>query len=127
MSVLLPAPFSPTRACTSPGCRSKATSSTATTPPNRLVTPSSLKTGDTSVAATPPARVSSGSLKWPLLPIQPWRGPDKTSQLLVSFLPSVLCTLRLIFLHLHRAAHGLSYLPQRSQVTSGVSLDHEVP
>src|SRR5829696_2542510 len=122
MSVLLPAPFSPTRACTSPGCRSKATSSTATTPPNRLVTPSSLKTGDTSVAGSPPALSSGLSF-----PIQPRRGPDKTSQLLVSFLPSVLCTLRLIFLHLHRAAHGLSYLPQRSQVTSGVSLDHEVP
>src|SRR6185436_16495281 len=41
MSVDLPAPFSPSRACTSPWRRSKSTRSFATSAPKRLVTPSS--------------------------------------------------------------------------------------
>src|SRR5471030_2495279 len=38
-SVLLPAPFSPSSACTSPTAASKSTRSLATTPGNRLVIP----------------------------------------------------------------------------------------
>src|SRR3954452_4950697 len=41
MSVDFPAPFSPSRACTSPRRRSKSTWSLATSEPKRLVTPSS--------------------------------------------------------------------------------------
>src|SRR5436189_6112009 len=40
-SVLLPAPFSPSRACTSPAAASKSTPSFATTPGNRFVIPRS--------------------------------------------------------------------------------------
>ena len=39
MSVLLPAPFSPKSACTSPARTSKSTSSLATTPGNLFVMP----------------------------------------------------------------------------------------
>src|SRR4051812_35297066 len=39
ISVDLPAPFSPQRAWTSPACRSKLTSRSATTPGKRLVSP----------------------------------------------------------------------------------------
>src|SRR6186997_2126087 len=45
MSVDLPAPFSPTSACTWPGCRSMDTSSRARTPPKRLLMPSTSRTG----------------------------------------------------------------------------------
>ena len=38
-SVLLPAPFSPSSACTSPTAASKSTPSLATTPGNRFVIP----------------------------------------------------------------------------------------
>src|SRR5437016_13823733 len=41
MSVVLPAPFGPMRACTSPRTTSSVTSSVATTPPKRLETPRS--------------------------------------------------------------------------------------
>src|SRR5437660_2573862 len=41
MSVVLPAPFGPMRACTSPRTTSSVTSSVATTPPKRLDTPRS--------------------------------------------------------------------------------------
>src|SRR5438105_10227465 len=41
MSVVLPAPFGPISACTSPRTTSSVTSSVATTPPNRLETPRS--------------------------------------------------------------------------------------
>src|SRR5919205_4228266 len=41
-SVLLPAPFSPSSACTSPSAASKSTPSLATTPGNRFVMPRSL-------------------------------------------------------------------------------------
>src|ERR1051325_361604 len=40
-SVDLPAPFSPSRACTSPSAASKCTPSFATTPGNRFVIPTS--------------------------------------------------------------------------------------
>src|SRR5262249_57624606 len=40
-SVVLPAPFSPSSACTSPAAASKSTRSFATTPGNRFVTPRS--------------------------------------------------------------------------------------
>src|SRR5829696_10066975 len=49
MSVDLPAPFSPSRACTSPRRRSKSTRSFATTAPNRLVTPRSSRAGRVSL------------------------------------------------------------------------------
>ena len=39
ISVVLPAPFSPSRACISPGADVRSTWSLATTPGNRLVTP----------------------------------------------------------------------------------------
>src|SRR5256714_13256859 len=41
ISVVLPAPFGPISACTSPRVTSKVTSSVATTPPKRLLTPRS--------------------------------------------------------------------------------------
>src|SRR5258707_9287121 len=41
MSVVLPAPFGPISACTSPRTTSSVTSSVATTPPKRLETPRS--------------------------------------------------------------------------------------
>src|SRR5579885_2396446 len=45
MRVLLPAPFSPTTACSSPSAMSKETSSRATTPGKRLVTCSMAMSG----------------------------------------------------------------------------------
>src|SRR2546421_5739932 len=48
MSVVLPAPFGPISACTSPRVTSRVTSSVATTPPKRLLTPRS-----SSMAAPP--------------------------------------------------------------------------
>src|SRR4051794_4672989 len=51
ISVDLPAPFSPSKACTSPRRRSKSTWSFARTPGKRLVIPRSSRTG-VSVAAT---------------------------------------------------------------------------
>src|SRR5262245_62040567 len=45
MSVDFPAPFSPRRACTSPGASSKSTSSFARTPGNRFVIPRSSRSG----------------------------------------------------------------------------------
>src|SRR3954451_5190752 len=44
-SVDLPAPLSPTRATTSPGCTARSTSVSAWTAPNRLETPRSSSTG----------------------------------------------------------------------------------
>src|SRR6185312_2276553 len=44
-SVLLPAPFSPSRACTSPAWISRSTSALATTPGKRFVTPRSVTAG----------------------------------------------------------------------------------
>src|SRR5258707_12906403 len=43
--VLLPAPFSPSSACTSPAWISRSTSAFATTPGKRLVTPRSVTAG----------------------------------------------------------------------------------
>src|SRR3954451_22919848 len=43
--VLLPAPFSPSRACTSPTWISRSTSALATTPGKRFVTPRSVTAG----------------------------------------------------------------------------------
>src|SRR5437773_1946267 len=55
-SVLLPAPFSPSRACTSPTAASKSTASFATTPGNRFVMPRSRTAGAT--ACVTPAPIS---------------------------------------------------------------------
>src|SRR6185437_10098711 len=44
-SVLLPAPFSPSSACTSPAAASKSTPSFATTPGNRFVSPRTATAG----------------------------------------------------------------------------------
>src|SRR5688572_5744294 len=50
-----PAPFSPTRACTSPGRSSKETSSRASTPGNRFVTRRTSRIGDCrSIVLVPP-------------------------------------------------------------------------
>src|SRR5438093_12401743 len=49
ISVDLPAPFSPSRACTSPRRRSKSTSSLASTPGNRFVMPRSSRTAGASM------------------------------------------------------------------------------
>src|SRR5215213_963716 len=46
IKVDFPAPFSPTRACTSPGCSSKETSSRASTPGNRFVTRRTSRMGE---------------------------------------------------------------------------------
>jgi len=50
-SVLLPAPFSPTIACSSPGTTSSDTSLSATTPENRLVTWQKEMTGGRGMAS----------------------------------------------------------------------------
>src|SRR5215218_6033254 len=50
ISVDLPAPFSPSSACTSPFCRSKSTWSFATTPGNRFVMPRISRTVEASTA-----------------------------------------------------------------------------
>src|ERR1700730_4928017 len=55
-SVLFPAPFSPSRACTSPAWISRSTSAFATTPGKRFVTPRSVTAG------TGPAVALRGSL-----------------------------------------------------------------
>src|SRR5438128_4119533 len=57
-SVLLPAPFSPSRACTSPAAASKSTPSFATTPGNRFVIPR-IETAGTGGAPSAPLRSSS--------------------------------------------------------------------
>src|SRR5580765_3882654 len=57
ISVLLPAPFSPTRPWISPAFRVKSTSLRACTPPNVLQIP------DSSSSGTPPASTSIGSLR----------------------------------------------------------------
>ena len=51
MSVLLPAPFSPSSVCTSPARTSKSTRSLATTPGNRFVMPRISSNGSASPAA----------------------------------------------------------------------------
>src|SRR2546425_6313450 len=55
MSVVLPAPFGPISACTSPRTTSSVTSSVATTPPKRLETPRSS-------SMTPPRKQSRNAL-----------------------------------------------------------------
>src|SRR5262245_1742229 len=45
ISVLLPAPFSPMSACTSPGLTSRSTPPSATTAPNRFAIPRMRRTG----------------------------------------------------------------------------------
>src|SRR5882724_4427001 len=57
ISVLLPAPFSPTRPWISPALRAKSTSFRACTPPNVLEIP------DISSSGTPPASTSIASLR----------------------------------------------------------------
>src|SRR5881275_355238 len=60
--VVLPAPFSPSSACTSPGAASKSTSSLATTAGNRLVIPRSATAGSGGEAcASPPRRSALGA------------------------------------------------------------------
>src|SRR5439155_15916876 len=49
ISVDFPAPFSPSRACTSPSLRSKSTWSLASTPGNRFVMPRSSRTAGASI------------------------------------------------------------------------------
>src|SRR4029453_12518476 len=62
MSVDLPAPFSPRRACTSPGASSKSTPSFATTPGNRLVIPRSSRSGCWSAIGIGEGRASAPHL-----------------------------------------------------------------
>src|SRR4051812_13913324 len=52
-SVLLPAPFSPSSACTSPAAASKSTPSFARTPGNRLVIPRISTAGEAPVVPAP--------------------------------------------------------------------------
>src|SRR6266498_1865320 len=69
ISVDLPAPFSPSNACTSPLRRSKSTWSFASTPGNRFVIPRSSRTG-VSVAATVAGdsmKNGRGRARWPAL------------------------------------------------------------
>src|SRR5215210_2236843 len=58
-SVVLPAPFSPSSACTSPGAASKSTWSLATTAGKRLVTPRSAIAGREGGAEAPPSGLSA--------------------------------------------------------------------
>src|SRR5436190_4534178 len=61
-SVVLPAPFSPSSACTSPGAASKSTSSLATTAGNRFVIPRSATAGGGGEArASPPGLSALGA------------------------------------------------------------------
>src|SRR6185312_4026426 len=53
MSVDLPAPFSPSRACTSPGASSKSIASLATRLPKRLVIPRSSRAGWSAISRSP--------------------------------------------------------------------------
>ena len=57
-SVVLPAPFSPRSACTSPDAASKFTPSFATTPGNRFVIPA-MRTAEGGEAPGEPAPLSS--------------------------------------------------------------------
>src|SRR5512136_274632 len=59
ISVVLPAPFSPTRACTSPARTSRLASRTASTPGNSFRTPSRWSSG-TPVFATAPSLPGEG-------------------------------------------------------------------
>src|ERR687896_2442511 len=52
ITVVLPAPFSPSRACTSPGRTSKSIASFATSAPKRLVIPRSSRAGGTAASLT---------------------------------------------------------------------------
>src|SRR5438046_2029900 len=58
-SVVLPAPFSPSSACTSPGAASKSTSSFATTAGNRFVIPRSATAGGGGEAYASPPELSA--------------------------------------------------------------------
>src|SRR5262249_12487817 len=67
-SVVLPAPFSPSSACTSPAAASKSTLSFATTPGKRFVTPRSATavsiagvTGGEALSTSPPERSAFGT------------------------------------------------------------------
>src|SRR5262245_14640734 len=60
-SVVLPAPFSPSSACTSPAAASKVTSSFATTPGNRFVIPS-IRTAGSREAPESPAPLTLTTL-----------------------------------------------------------------
>src|SRR5215218_8929866 len=61
-SVLLPAPFSPSRACTSPAAASKSTHSFATTPGKRFVIPRMSTAGGAPSAPLPPIDSASCNL-----------------------------------------------------------------
>src|SRR4051794_23008116 len=84
MSVDLPAPFSPTSACTSPRRTARLTSEFATTPGNRFVMPRSSMTGGSparagpSVGAPPGAAGSSAVIGVDLLLVRWTRAPTQT-------------------------------------------------
>src|SRR5438105_10229300 len=65
-SVLLPAPFSPSRACTSPAAASKSTPSFATTPGKRFVIPR-IATAEDGGAPSAPLPLISSALASPNL------------------------------------------------------------
>src|SRR6478735_3016999 len=66
-SVVLPAPFSPSSACTSPAAASKSTSSLATTAGNRFVIPRSATAGGGGEArASPPGLSALGAPDHPV-------------------------------------------------------------
>src|SRR5436305_2103495 len=69
ISVDLPAPFSPSRACTSPRRRSKLTASLARTPGKRFVMPRSSRTGGSeSTTVEGDSRENDGGrARWPAL------------------------------------------------------------
>ena len=62
-SVLLPAPFSPSSACTSPTAASKSTPSFATTPGNRLVIPRMATAAPVGAAVASGSRVTSADIR----------------------------------------------------------------
>src|SRR5919197_2069743 len=58
ISVVLPAPFSPSTACTVPGATDSRAPASAVVPPNRLTIPASSKSGSTGLSVT--ASLESG-------------------------------------------------------------------
>ena len=65
--VVLPDPDGPSIEKNSPSATRRSTSSTAVKEPKRLVTPSRLDRGDSTVS-TPPDVASTGSATWPRIP-----------------------------------------------------------
>ena len=71
--VLLPAPFGPIRATTSPAATARSTPATAATPPKRLARPSAARTG---------SKPQASAARRPRRPASPW-GKARTRRMMV--------------------------------------------